>query len=127
MKSIVYSANTNTQTVNAGGVVNFGSPVRRYGKKVNVTGGNLSVACGYYNIDTNFTFTATGDITIQLYKDGNPISGAVATLTGVADTVYNITIPCVVRQMCCCETTITAQVGGVPATFSNASIVAEEV
>lgn len=87
-KSIVYAANTNTQVVEAGNVINFGNVVRKYGCNCNLSVGNVEVrGSGYYDVDTNFTLASTaGTVTITLYKDGVAIPGATASFTAVVDT-----------------------------------------
>lgn len=123
-KSVLYAANSNTQTLTTGSTISFGSIVRRYGSNLNLSGGDVSVKGeGYYSVDSNFTFepTTPGTVIITLYKNGVAIPGAVATFTTVADTIYSVTIPAMVRQSCCSEGTITAIVTG-EGTISNASI-----
>lgn len=122
-KAILYAANTNAQT----GTVNFGSIIRRYGQNISLSGGNPVLrGAGYYRIDTNFTIvgTAAGVATVTLYKDGLPITGATVTLTVAADEQYAVSIPAIVREVCCNESTITAVLTN--ATVNNASIVVEK-
>ena len=117
-KSVLYAANSNAQTTSAtGSTVDFGSIVRRYG-------------CGlkYYNMDTNFTITpsSTGTLIIQLLQDGNVIPGAKATISTTGSTIA-VSIPAIVREKCCCESTITAMFIGVDTTVNNASITVEKL
>lgn len=122
-KSLLYAANTMAQTVPVGGIVDFGSPVRKAGCNVALSGGNAVVTgAGYYSVDVNIGFTAVGNVTIRLYQDGVAIPGAVATITGAAGTAYQIVIPAVVRDKCGCDSTITAVVSGVPAAITDAAI-----
>ena len=128
-KALLYAANTSTQAyVATGTVINFGNVVRRYGSNINLSGGNISVnGSGYYNIDAHFTFNgAAGTATIQLYKDGVAIPGAVATQVESATGTYAVTIPAVIREVCCCESTITAVISGVAGNVTNAAIVVEK-
>lgn len=129
-KSVLYTANTSTQPfVATGTIVNFGTPVRRYGNNINVSGGNVVVdGIGYYNLDTNLTVEATGAgaLLVQVFKDGVAITGASATITVAADTTYAVTIPAIVRENCCCESTITVVVSGVAGNVTNAAMVVEK-
>lgn len=123
----LYACNTNTQTIPAttATTINFGNPVRRYGQVVDLSGGNVSVtSAGYFDVETNFTLTAAaGAVTIAIYNDGVAVPGATATITAVADTVYAVSIPCIIRNKCCCETEITATITSVgAAVISNAAI-----
>ena len=43
--SLIYASNSQPQDVAIGGTVNFGTPVRRYGKNLTMSGGNV-VATG---------------------------------------------------------------------------------
>lgn len=124
-KSVLYSANTNSQTVAINGIINFGTIIRRYGCNCNLSGGNAVISgTGYYNIDTAFTFTASdaGTAVITLFNDGVAIPGATVSFTTAANSIYAVSIPAIIRQMCCCNSTITAIVTGVAGTVNNASI-----
>lgn len=125
-KSVLYAANTNPQTVvAAGSVINFGSIIRRYGCNCNLSGSNATVeGTGYYAVDTNVTFTgaAASTVVVQLYKDGVAIPGAVATSSIAANGIGSVTIPTIVRERCCVESTITAMISGLAGTVTNASI-----
>lgn len=125
-RSVLYAANTSTQTVPVGRVVSFGSIVHRYGCGLGLSGGNAITKCrGYYAIDTNFTLTTEtpGAVTITLYKNGVEILGANAiTTVALAGTESSITIPAEIRQCCDCDAVITAEVSGTAATISNAAI-----
>ena len=125
--SAIYACNTNSQAIVAGNIttINFGSVVRRFGRNTNMSGGNVTVnGSGYYNIDTNFVFTAaTGTVDIKLLKDGIEIPGATATITTAANTSYQVSIPCIVRSTCCCDSNITAIIkSSGTATVNNAAI-----
>ena len=123
-RALILASNTNTQTLTNGGVVNFGSVVRRYGCNLKMSGGNVvAKGEGYYPVFANVSFTATaGTATIQIYKDGVEIPGARVVRTTVADTTFAITIPTAIRQRCCNESTIEVKINGVTATVVNASI-----
>ena len=129
-KSVLYAVNSSTQPfVATGTVVNYGLPVRRYGNNINVSGGNVVVdGIGYYSIDTNLTVTPSGagTLLVQVYKDGVAIPGANITRTVAADTAYAVTIPAIIRQNCCCDSTITVEFSGVAGNISNAAMVAEK-
>lgn len=130
-KAALYAANANTQTVTAAETtINFGSIVRRYGRCVNLSGGNAVIEeAGYYDVDTNITFTATaaGTVVVYLYKDGVRIPGANASATVAAGSVYTLGIPAIVRNTCNCESTITARIVGVAGAVNNAAIALERI
>lgn len=129
-KSALYAANTLPQALIIGGTVNFGAPVRRFGCNINLSGGNAVLnGAGYYDIDADLTFTAgaAGIVTVTLYKDGAPISGATASVTVAADSTYQVSVPAIVRLTCCCESTITAEITGVATTVTNAAIAVEKI
>lgn len=125
----MYAANTSTQAyVATGTTINFGSVVRRYGNNIALSGGNVVVrGAGYYNVDVNIGFTgAAGTATIQVFKDGVAIPGATATITTAADTNFAVTIPTLIREVCCNESTITVVISGVAGNVVNAAIVVEK-
>lgn len=128
-KSALYGANTASQAVAVGGAINFGNVIRRFGNNINLNGPNVTLSgAGYYDIDTNFTFTAAaGTATITLYKNGVPIPGATISRTTAADTIYTVSIPAIVREVCCAGSAITAVLSGVAGTFTDAAIVVEKI
>ena len=130
-KAALYAANTAAQTVTAVETpINFGTIVRRYGRGINLSGGDVTVCeSGYYDVDANFTFAATaaGDVTIALYKDGVRIPGAIVTETVAAASSYSMSIPAILRNTCNCESTITARIVGVAGTIENAAIAVERI
>lgn len=124
-KSLIYSNNASSQTVATGGIVNFGSAVRKYGCNCYMSGGNVNVrGSGYYETNVGVTFTAGGNgtATIALYKNGIAIQGATASLTVTADSVYSLNATAIIRELCCNESTITAVITGVTTTITNATI-----
>ncbi|MCQ2463968.1 MAG: hypothetical protein MJ095_00135 [Oscillospiraceae bacterium] len=130
--SVLYAANRSTQVIPEGvpTVVDFGQIVRRFGCQINMSGGNVSILSGgYYDMDANFTFTATaGEVRIQLFQNGAPIPGAYAAVTAAADTMYAVSIPDIVKNTCCSEETITAVVtSDSEVTISNAAIKIEKI
>lgn len=127
--SILYAANTTPQDVSIGGTVNFGSPVRRYGQNITMSGGNIVTnGAGYYKADAHITFTgAAGTTVITMYENGMPIPGAISTRTTAAATEYTVTIPFVTRNKCCIDKTISMVVTGAAITDAIASIVVEKV
>ena len=129
-KAILYGVNSNPQTVIVGDRVNFGSIVRRYGSNLNMTGGEVYVTGeGYYAIDASATIVAgaAGIVTVTLLKDGSVIPGAGASATVADGDTVTLNIPaCVIRQKCCCESTISAVISGVIGQIINATILVEK-
>ena len=128
-KSVLYAANTSTQAFAATGtVINFGSIVRRYGDNLALSGGNVVArGCGYYDIDTNITFNgAAGTVVVQIYKDGVPIPGATTSTTIAANVNAQVSIPAIIREVCCNESTITVVISGVAGNVINAAIDVEK-
>ncbi len=132
--SAIYAANTTTQAVpaNTQTTINFGQVVRAFGPYTRLSGGNVTVrGAGYYIVDTNFsvsTVEASAGVTIQLYKDGVAIPGAAATFTTAANSGRSDSIPLMIRETCCKESTITATITStVAATVTNAAILIKKV
>lgn len=126
--SIIYSANTSNQALAAGTAynVNFGTIIRRCGDALTMSGGNVVISeCGFYSVDINIGCTvAAGDVTVQVFKDGTLVPGTSITLTsGAADTSVQATIPFVVRNKCCCDSTLSCVVtSAVAGAITNATI-----
>ena len=128
-KSIIYAANTTSQTILVNGTIDFGSIVRKYGNNLGISGGNIVAnGVGYYSINSNFTLTAGADgtATITLYKDGSVIPGATQSVSTTNGDVYNFEIPTVIRNKCCCDSSISAILSGVAGIITNATIVVEK-
>lgn len=124
-KSAIYCANTNEQNINSGGTINFGNIVRRFGA-IDMSGGNITTGTsGYYDVDVNLTVAGTvaGSTTFQVYFNGAAIAGAVASATTSATSVNTLNIPCLIRQTCCCDGTITVVANGSTVNITNAGIV----
>lgn len=129
-KSMLYAANTATQNVAENSVINFGNVVRKFGCSTYLSGGNGVVrGQGYYTIDINITLTTAtaSTVGISLYKDGVVISGAEVAVTTTASDTVAISIPAAIRQLCDCESTITAVLSGTGAVIDNAAILIEKV
>lgn len=125
--SAIYAANTSAQTVAAATAttINFGQVIRRFGNYLELSGGNVATdGAGYYDVNASVDFTAAaGEVTIQVLQDGVPVTGAEAVVTATAATNYSVTIPCIIRNKCCCSSTITVVMNSVGASaISNAAI-----
>lgn len=126
-KSGLYANNSTAQALTVGGTVNFGFPVRRYGCNATTEGGNVILkGTGYYLILMNFIVvnggTAATTHTITLFKDGTAYAGAYDTNTIGAGNTEAMCIPCIIRETCDCDSTITAVLTGADATISNATV-----
>lgn len=130
-KSVLYMANASTQAVAATGMtVNFGSIIRRYGCKLNQSGGNIVInGAGYYTACPTINFLAggAGTVVATLLKDGIAVPGATTQVTVADASHYDIPIPtCEVRQTCNCQSNLAVTVSGVAGEIVGAAIVLEE-
>ena len=117
-KAAIYTANTNAQTVAAGGTLALGSIVRRFGNTrccnpaINLVNNGITLnECGYYDVTVNVTDapTAAGAVTVMLYQDGVAVPGAVSTNTAAADSdATGVTVNAIVRVVGCSASTLTA-------------------
>lgn len=131
--------NTSAQTVLANGIVNLGQVYRRNDQK-NSCGyrafefENSSITLqhsGMYKITVTATFSApvAGDVTLQLYENGEPIVGALATETiTTADTEFRsvaidyiilVDKNCVLNQWSTIAKSISVRNVGVGSTITN--------
>lgn len=123
--ALIYAANTIPQDVAIGGTVNFGTPVRRYGKNLSMSGGNvITRGQGYYIVDASINFTgAAGTTTFQMYENGMPIPGARVQRTTGAATEYDVKIPTfAILNECCASKTLTMVITGAAVTDAVATI-----
>ena len=89
------------------------------GNAVNITG------AGYYDVDASVTVTpaAAGTVTITLYKDGVAVPGATASETAAANGTVDLSIPALVRQVCCAAgSALTLVLTGAAATVNNVAL-----
>lgn len=107
-KSLIQVANPSSQAVAVNSIISLGSVQRRYGCNLRLSGNAIEMGGeGYYAVDCSVTLVpnAVGNVTVALYVDGSPVSGA--TATGAVSTVGNsVTIPIMatLRRPCnCCE------------------------
>lgn len=125
-RSAIYTANTSTPAISAGGIIPVGNTVRRFGCNLRQDG-NVITLCGqgYYlvNISTTVSPTAAGPVTLTAQKDGVAIIGATAsgTAAAAADAV-NLVVTCIVRNACGCESSILSLVLDSAATLDTLSI-----
>lgn len=116
-KAGIYTANTSVQALAVGATINPGTIIRRYGNQcgnpiVNLSNNGIILnEKGYYNVIANVTDAPTdpGAVTVTLYQDGQPITGAVQTNTAAAASdATGVAVPAMVRVMNCAGSTITA-------------------
>ena len=131
-KAGIYVANTKTQAVAAGGTIALGATVRRYGNDrccnpvINLTGNGITLnEPGYYNVDVNVTDepTAAGAVTVTLYQDGMPVTGAVASNTAAAGSdATAVAIPATVRVLGCNSSILTVVLTAGAGNMTNAAV-----
>ena len=133
-KSAIYTVNNTGTTITvADGTtaqIPYGSIIRRYGQNVQLNGGSIQCCgSGYFDVDQHLivTPTAAGPITIQLFQDSKPISGATATLEGEADTPLVLPIKALVRNCGCdCNSILTTTINA-DCTINNFATVVEKL
>lgn len=127
MSNLIYTANTTSQTVPVGGAINLGSIKRRTGCALSMSGDTVTMhKSGYYDVyvGVSATPTAAGTVTVTLYQDGVPVSGASSSATVAAtDTTVSLSFPSVVR-LCgeCCTSNLTLVVSGVETAINNVCV-----
>ena len=125
-KSALYAAMQTPTAVAVDGVIPLGSLIRRYGCDVALNGNAVNITgAGYYDVDASVTVTpaAAGTVTITLYKDGVAIPGATASETAAANGTVDLSIPALVRQVCCAAgSALTLVLTGVAATVDNVAL-----
>lgn len=106
-KSLLYVANTTTQTVPPGSSVALGSIIRRFGGCINVSGSTINLLePGYYDIDVTATFNADapGNVTLLVLQNGVPIAGGKGTETiTTATTEFRVIPIATVARIYCCQ------------------------
>ena len=125
-KSALYAAMQTPTAVAVDGVIPLGSLIRRYGCNVALNGNTVNITgAGYYDVDASVTVTpiAAGTVTITLYKDGVAVPGATASETAAANGTVDLSIPALVRQVCCAAgSAVTVVLTGAAATVNNVAL-----
>lgn len=131
-KSAIYTVNTASPTVAVNGIVPLGNTVRRFGNCIRQDGDAISLCGkGYYLVTASVTATpsAAGTVTISAQKDGVVISGATGSATvAAAATTVDITITCIVRNICDCGGSLLSLVlTGAASVVNNAAVTVEKL
>lgn len=100
-KAFAYIANSTSQTITGGGVVNLGAAQHGFG--CNRCGGKaIQISeCGYYAVMVGATVsdTAIGDVTLSLYQDGQLIASGTETIAAANDPA-SIAFPAGIKVNC---------------------------
>ena len=129
MNSGIYTANTTAAVLGENSILPLGNIVRRFGCALDLNGNGINIAQpGYYDVKASVTYTPTvaGLLTVQLMADGVAVPGAVASVTAVAATTYNLGIVGMVKRCCSSAGTLTLMVN-LAGTLNNVGVVVEEV
>ena len=125
-KSALYAAMQTPTAVAVDGVIPLGSLIRRYGCDVALNGNAVNITgAGYYDVDASVTVSpaAAGTVTITLYKDGVAVPGATASETAAANGTVDLSIPALVRQVCCAAgSALTLVLTDAAATVNNVAL-----
>lgn len=128
--SVLYAGNDTPQvTVAAGSIVSFPSIVRKYGKNIGISGGNvIASGMGYYRGIVNITYigSAAGTLDVEVFKNGVAIPFANVSATTAENVINSIAIPFRIRNKCCSEDVITVVASGAVVTITNAAISVEK-
>lgn len=130
-KSALYAAMQTPTAVAVDGVIPLGSLIRRYGCDVALNGNAVNITgAGYYDVDASVTVSpaAAGTVTVTLYKDGVAVPGATASETAAANGTVDLSIPALVRQVCCAAgSALTLVLTGAAATVNNVALRVQRV
>lgn len=104
-RSLIQVTNQSTQAVALNSIIPLGTTQRRFGCNLRLSGNDIEVdGEGYYTVDASVSVapTAIGAVTVALYKDGTPVTGAIAySSAATAETPVNVAITATIRQTCC--------------------------
>ena len=106
-KSLIQVTNQSSQNVAVNSIISLGSVQRRYGCNLRLSGNSIEVeGQGYYTVDANIAVapTAAGNVTVALYSNGTPVTGAIAYgSVSTAGSPITLPITATLRQGCCCD------------------------
>lgn len=129
--SAIYTASTSPEDLQANAQIPFGSIVRRFGKNIDLEGSDMILhGNGYYKCDCSVTLepAAAGNVSAQLYLNGEPYPGAIVTGYAAAGNPVPLSFSVIVRVYGCKCVTDTAslavRLGDEPATKQNMAFTA---
>lgn len=105
-RSLIQTVNAGPQTVAALGVIGLGTTVRRFGCNLRQSGDSIEcIGAGYYTVTASITAapTAEGIVSVEMYKNGAPVSGAISSATVAAGESAPLSIVATIRQGCACD------------------------
>lgn len=130
-KSNIFVANTQANTVAAGGTLPLSTVVRRRGCELSQSGNSVAIAdCGsnYYLVLVNATFTAAaaGVATLSIQQNGSAVTAGTAstTITTATTEVRSLTIPVIVRTFNSCgiDAITVVNTGTIALNFTNIAV-----
>lgn len=126
-RSLINLVNTTSGTaIAAGGVYPIPQISRKFG--CDIVGNGVGATCknaGYYRVTGTVTVQAgaAGVVTAQLYVNGLPYNGAIASLSAANGATVTLPINTVVRVNCCANPAeLTVVMSGVATTTVNADL-----
>ena len=132
-KSLIQTVNQSSQVVAANSIIDLGSVIRRFGCNCRLNGNAIEVdGAGYYTVESTVTLapTAAGNVTVAIYKNGTPLTGATATgSTTTAGNPITLPIQATIREGCGCDggTSLTVVLVSGASTVTNVSMRVEKV
>ena len=130
--SAIYTANTTPQELLGSAQIPFGTIIRRFGRFANLDGFGITLcAPGYYKCDCSATLSpaATGNVSVQLYVNGDPDPGAIATGYSASGNPITLSFPAIVRLKGCADSsaTLAIRIGDSAATVTNMAFSVEKI
>lgn len=129
-RSLIQTVNAGPQDVAEMGVIGLGATTRRYGCNLRQSGDAIEASgCGYYDITAAVTVAAdaAGAVSVSVYKDGAPVTGATGSATvAAADNLVTIPIVSTIRLGCDETATITFVITDGSGTVENISVRAKK-
>lgn len=126
-KSAIYTALTTATAVDVNGTIPLGTTIRRFGCHIVQDGNTITIkGRGYYLVNASVTVApaAVGSVTVSMFKDGVPVTGATATSSvSTAANPTAIPITAIVRNACDCDSSILSLVlTGQESTVQNVAV-----
>lgn len=110
-RSLIQTVSAGPQTVAELGTISLGTTTRRFGCNLALSGDAIECSGpGYYTVTASLVVapTAAGVISVELYKNGAPVTGAISTTTvAAANDPASLSIVGTVRLGCCETGTLT--------------------
>ena len=131
-ESLLFATTPTVASVPSGATIPLAQIARRVSQRIQLGSDSvIAYTAGYYKVSGTITFTApaAGNVTVELHKNGAPVTGVTTSGTITTATTEIVTLPIegIVRVFCNETAVLTLVNTGVAINISNVALTVEKV